>query len=134
VPIPAGVPPFTTDPTTVIGQVRLLCTDLDDAAPLFTDGQIAAFLSLEQSNVRLAAAQALDTIATSEALVSKVIRTQDLQTDGAKLAAELRARAQGLRDQAADRDTAGNLFGLDVVDYNPNTWLQAEFADSVDGP
>jgi len=126
-PLPG--PPITTDPTTPVGQVRLLSTDLSDTAPLLTDGQIGAFLTIEQGNVRLAAAQALDTIASSEVLVSKVIKTQDLATDGAKVAAELRARAQALRDQAADRDAAGSLFAFDIVDYNPNSWIEAEFGE-----
>lgn len=126
-PIPAGPSTVTTDPTTTIGLVRLLITDVDEAAPVFTDEQITAFLTLEGDNVRLAAAQALDTMASSEVLISKVIRTQDLQTDGAKVAAELRARAQALRDQAADRDADGNVFTFDIVDYNPNAWLEAEF-------
>lgn len=120
-----GAAPITTDPTTVIGRVRLLCTDLDEAAPLFTDAQITAFLAIESGNVRLAAAQALDTIASSEALVSKKVRTLDLQTDGPAVAAELRARANGLREQAADVDPeTGQPFAFDIVDYDPNSWLR----------
>lgn len=119
-----GAAPITTDPTTAIGMVRLLCTDLDEVAPLFTDAQITAFLTLESSNVRLAAAQALDTIASSEALVGKKIRTQDLQTDGPAVAAELRERAAALRKQADDIDPAtGEPFAFDIVDYDPNAWL-----------
>jgi hypothetical protein len=66
-------------------------------------------------DVRLAAAQALDTIATNEALVQKVLRTQDLQTDGAKLSAELRARAAGLRAQVAAGATDGEDPGDGVA-------------------
>lgn len=94
-----GLAPITVDPTTSIGLVRLLSTDLDEEAPLFTDAQITAFLTLEGNEARLAAAQALDTIASSEALVSKKIRTQDLATDGPAVAKELRARADELRRQ-----------------------------------
>lgn len=118
-----GALPITTDPTTAIGRVRLLCTDLDEVAPLFTDAQITAFLAMENSNVRLAAAQALDTIASSEAMVSKKIRTADLQTDGPAVAKELRDRAASLRDQAAVVDDDGVPFAFDVVDYDPNAWL-----------
>lgn len=114
-----GLPPITLDPTTTIGQIRLLITDLDEVSPLFSDKQIQAFLSLEGGRVRRAAAQALDTIATSEALISKVIRTLDLSTDGAKVAAELRARAKGLRQQDDDTDEDGGTWGLDIVNYDP---------------
>lgn len=113
-----GAEPITVDPATNIGMVRTLATDLDEAAPLFTDAQIQAFLDLEGS-VRLAAALALETIAVSEALVSKKIRTLDLQTDGPAVAKELRERAAVLRKQAADADIAADVFTFDVVDYDP---------------
>lgn len=108
--------PINTDPTTDVGMVRLLITDLDAAAPLFTDDQITAFLTLEGSDVRYAAAQALDTIASSEVLVSKKIRTQDLQTDGPAVSADLRARASELRRQS---DEGTGDAGFSVVDFDP---------------
>ena len=113
------------DYSTSLGQVRLLIADVDETGLLlFTDAQINAFLTLESGNVRLAAAQALDTIASSEALVSKKIRTQDLQTDGPAVAAELRERAAALREQADTIDPAtGEPFAFDIVDYDPNAWL-----------
>lgn len=96
--------------------VRLLI-----AAPgvdeVFTDAQITAFLQLEGHAVKLAAARALSVIATNEALVSKVIKDGDLSTDGAKLAAELRAQARELRDShAADLDDGDDGFYFGVVD------------------
>lgn len=112
-----GLPPITVDPTTNIGMVRMLATDLDEVTPLFTDAQIQALLTLEHSRIRRAAAQALDTIASSEALISKVIRTLDLQTDGAKVAAELRARARSLREQD-DADDEDGPWGIDIVNYD----------------
>lgn len=97
---------FTYDVNTDRGKVRLLIFDYDEENPdvqIFTDVEIDAFLTLENSDIRLAAAQALDTIASREALIQKVIKTQDgFQTDGAKLAAELRARAKSLREQVEE--------------------------------
>ena len=92
--------PVTLDPATPIGLVRLLIPDTDQTALLFTDPQIEAFLLVEGNVPRKAAALALEVAASSEALVSKVIRTQDLSTDGPAVAAELRARAAILRSQA----------------------------------
>ncbi|MFI7113961.1 hypothetical protein ACIBK9_47125 [Nonomuraea sp. NPDC050227] len=107
------------DYTTDRGRVRLLIPDVDEANLLLADDQIDAFLSLEGS-VKLAAAQALDAIASSEALVSKAIRTQDLQTDGPKVAAELRARASELRRQV-DEGVGDDSVGFDIVDFDPYT-------------
>ena len=116
--------PATYDPTTDRGKVRLLIPDSDVTAGVvvFQDADIDAFLELEGDNVRRAAAQALDTIAASEALVQKVIKTMDVQTDGAKLAEALMKRAKALRDQAA---------GLDVDE--DDQFAVAEFADPVFG-
>jgi len=91
--------PTTGNPR--LGQIRLLINDVDAEAAVFQDEEILVFLDMAGDVVLLAAAQALDTIADNEALTSKVIRTQDLQTDGVKLADSLRKRAQSLRDQHA---------------------------------
>lgn len=69
---------------------------------MLSDDQITAFLTLEGNDTKLAAAQALDTIASNEALVQKVIKIMDLKTDGAAVARELRQRAQALRNQVAN--------------------------------
>ncbi len=102
------VTPDVTPPdyTTAVGQVRLLVPDVEQLGDLavptnpvsyiFSDPQIQAFLTLYSNNVKRAAAQAKLVLATSEALINKVIKTDDLATDGAKLAQELRAQAQML--------------------------------------
>lgn len=105
------------DYTTPAGQVRLLVADVDETTPVLTDGQLAAYLTLEGGVVKLAAAAALEAIAVSEVLVSKVIRTQDLAADGAKVSAELRARAKDLRQQAADEEDAAGDDAFAVVEY-----------------
>jgi hypothetical protein len=118
-----GAPTITTDPTTALGRIRLLISDVDVSAPMFNDLEITAFYTMSASNVRLGAAEALDTMASNEAMVSKVIRTLDLSVDGTKVGAELRARAATLRATAADYDSDGNLFGMAVVDFRPERWL-----------
>jgi hypothetical protein len=99
----------------LVAQVRLLTADVGTGdRQILTDEQVQGYLDLNDANVRRAAADVLDAIAVSEVLVSKVIRTQDLTTDGAKVAAALQARAAQLRAQADDADEAG---AFDIVEF-----------------
>lgn len=114
------------------GQVRLLISDFDPENLILTDEAIGGYLVghgvagngpvTPRTPILRAAADALDAIATSEALVSKVMQTVDgLQTDGAKVANSLRTRADSLRRQA-DREQgeaveADAYFG--VAPFNP---------------
>lgn len=115
------------DYDTDLGRVRLLISDVDETAPTLTDAQLEALLDMEGDNVKLAAAAALDTIARSEALVGKVIRTQDLQTDAARLSAELRAHASELRRQVREDDDDDG--GFDIVDFDPVATDRAALAE-----
>ena len=124
------------DYNTAIGQVRLLIPDVEQLANLadptaspaylFNDAQIQAFLALYGNNVKRAAAQAKLVLATSEALINKVIRTADYTTDGAKLGAELRAQAAELKAEA-DKDEAEDSYEeIAIVSFNTkpdNSWL-----------
>jgi hypothetical protein len=115
-----GLPPITVDPGTDIGRVRLLATDLSETEPLFTDDQISAFLTIESSNVKRAAALGLETIAASEALMSKKLTTSDgLTTDGPAVAKALLDRAKRLRDQADEEAGDPDDYGFDYVDFDP---------------
>jgi len=127
------VTPDVTPPdyTTAVGQVRLLVPDVEQlgdlAAPtnpasyIFSDPQIQAFLTLYSDNVKRAAAQAKLVLATSEALINKVIRTDDLATDGAKLAQELRAQAQMLMAEA-DKDDLEDSYDTITIVGNSKAW------------
>lgn len=90
-----------------LAQVRLLLSDI--ASPwVFSDAEIEAFLAMEGDSVKLAAAQAIDTNATNQALAAKVLKDHQLTTDGAKLADSMRRHAAALRAQvvasATDED------------------------------
>lgn len=128
---------YPPDYATAIGQVRLLIPDTEqlenpadptaEAEYIFDDHQIQAFVSLYSNNVKRAAAQAKLVLATSEALINKVIRTADYNTDGAKLGAELREQAKQLQ-QEADKDDITESYeeSLIIVPYAKkwdNSWL-----------
>lgn len=121
-----GAPPIEVDPAVPVGMMRLLTTDVDEAFPILTDAQYAAFLTLEGGVIKYGAAAALEAMATSETLRSKKISTQDLSIDGPAVAADLRARAKLLRDQvrqditnSRDDENYSDGFGFDSIDFNP---------------
>lgn len=95
-----------------IDMLRLLLNDVDEDTMVFDDDELQMILTLEGGAVKLAAAQAIDTNADNEALASKVLRTQDLTTDGAKLAQVLHARAEQLRNQHSNALEDGGFFGI----------------------
>lgn len=101
-------------------RVRLLIADMDPANRFFSTLQIVDFLDMNNDNVRRAAAQALDVMASNEAMVSKVIKTKDLSTDGAKVADSLRKQAAELRRQADDgEDSSDDASGFEIAEYVP---------------
>lgn len=115
------------DYTRPLGQVRLLIADTMEGSFTLADDQVMGFLAMRGATVtegtitqvRRAAADALDAIAVSEVLVSKVIRTQDLSTDGAKVAEQLRQQAAALRQLADDEDDTDPDGGFEVVEFSP---------------
>lgn len=81
--------------------VRLFISDTNTGEYIFEDAELDALLSLQAGNVRYAAADALEIMARSEAMISKRIKILDLQTDGPAVAKELRESAATLRAQGA---------------------------------
>lgn len=131
--IPDVTPP---DYATVVGQIRLLIPDVEQlenladptatASYIFDDHQVQAFATLYSNNVKRAAAQAKLVLATSEALINKVIKTYDLSTDGAKLGAELREQAKFLFAEADKDDQYDTYDSFQVVGNTEgwdNSWL-----------
>lgn len=107
------------DYTTPVGQVRLHTADLD-ATPIVSDEIINGYLSMHGGDVLLAAADVLDAVATTELLLAKKIRTQDLSTDGPAVAAELRKKATELRERSAEATSAW----FDPVGFAPYGHLE----------
>lgn len=108
------------DLTTDIGKVRLLTSDTgteDDPRTILGDHEVQAALDMNGGNVKRAAAQILDIIASNEALTQKVISAQDVSVDGVKLADSLRKSAQALREQA-DGELDGESSAFEIVDFS----------------
>ena len=91
--------PITTDPTTLIGKVRLLIADTDPANFSFEDAEIQAFLDMEDDNLRVAAASAIVSLTADRAKLAKVVQLGRYQTQHQAVADLLRI-AERLRDDA----------------------------------
>lgn len=95
---------------TDVNIVRLNITDTG-TEQLFTDDQLTAWLTQYGGSINRATYRALITIATSEVLVSKKIRTQDLATDGPAVADSLLKLAATYKAEADGEDAlAGSFF------------------------
>ena len=105
---------FTYIPGTPTGTVRLLCTDRDPDYEIFSDEEIAVFLSLNEQDARLAAADALDQIAASQALILKYIEVNGLKTNGQAVANALHQQAESLRSRAAAEAAEDDEY-IDII-------------------
>ena len=99
----------TTDPN--VKRVRRRIRDINVDRALFTDEDIVEMLSDERDSWKRCSALCLETIASNEALILKVVEQLGLKTDGAKLADSFLKQAKVLRDQA-DEEDAFNDEGL----------------------
>lgn len=121
------------DYTSPIGQVRVLIPDLrkledlrdlrNEPRYLFTDDEILAFLAVNNGNVKRAAADACDAIGMDKALQLLVLKTDDKQTDGAKLLDAIVKRARTLREQAREDDENNLSFDVIMPSYEPVDWV-----------
>ena len=121
------------DYTSPIGQVRVLIPDLrkledlrdlrNEPRYLFTDDEILAFLAINNGNVKRAAADACDAVGMDKALQLLVLKTDDKQTDGAKLLDAIVKRAKTLREQAKEDDENNLSFDVIMPTYEPVDWV-----------
>jgi hypothetical protein len=111
------------DYTVPLGQVRALIGDFE-AVPLtppvlgqgeylwFGDDALQGFLNVYLDNPRRAAAQALRTIASSQALLLKKFSADDLSVDGPAISEVIRKLAAELDKQADAIDAVVDIFQL----------------------
>lgn len=121
------------DFTSPIGQVRVLIPDLrkledlrdlrKEPRYLFTDEEIGAFLAVNDGNVKLAAADACDAIGMDKSLQLLVLKTDDKQTDGAKLLSAIVGRARQLRASAREDEISNLCFDVVHPTFEPVDWV-----------
>lgn len=118
------------DATTIL-IIRTLIPDTEtvfDGTTLFTDTEIGHYYTAGRGSVLRAAGFAVLAIATSEAIISKVIRTQDLQTNGATLAEALRKQAETFFKRADAEDAIDGGFYFEIVDFQQG-WGHPELTE-----
>lgn len=89
---------------------------------LFADDQIENLLEIAGGSVLRAAGLAMIAVGNSEALISKVIKTQDLATDGSKLQDKWRESGEALLRRAAREDEGKALDYFEIIDFQEG-WL-----------
>lgn len=124
----ADIHPPATD--TPVGKLRRMIPDAElrpntidwsaDPAYMFSDADLEVYLELARGSVIRASAFALEALGASEAIISKVITTEDLATNGAAM---LNAFTQTARyrhaaaDKAEEADAAEESFN--IVPFQP---------------
>lgn len=122
-PVPSASVIITPTPTTIDEQSGLLtwatAPVIGEYAVRYSfvcllDATIQDFIDLEDSDqdIRVAAASALDAIATSQAVILKKIDLLDLKTDGPALAKALREHAAILRQLVFSPDFVESTFDI----------------------
>lgn len=106
-------------------RVRLLLPDTRTPGHVLEDEEIEALLEMEGDDPKLATARGLELIASDRAMVQGYTRILDIQVDGTKVAAELRARAKALREEVA----AGNTeLAFDLAEFPHGIFAEREYA------
>lgn len=110
------------DPTTPVGQVRLLLGDTDPTGVtggkgeyiFYSDAELAALIGLHGDSVKRTAARILRSAAFSQAILLKKWTSADVAVDGPAVARELRLQADALDKQADDEEAAlaGGAFAI----------------------
>jgi hypothetical protein len=132
--MPTNVGNTPPDFTIPLGQLRGLIGDFE-AIPLvppvlgqgeymwFGDDVLQGFLNVYNDNPRRAAAQALRTIASSQALLLKKWSADDLSVDGPAISEALRRLAGELDSQVDNEQSTVDIFELvelgGTVEYLP---------------
>jgi hypothetical protein len=123
---------FTYDLTTVIGKTRLRIPDRIATDYLFEDAELQVFLDDNGDDTRLAAADALETIASDSVLLLKAVTLLDVTTNGPAMATALMARAAGLREQvSAEDEDAG--FDVAEMDLGPDSRAEQRLNEAAFG-
>ena len=117
--------PTESGQNVALNRLNIADEHSDPDKRLLTDDQLETLLEHYQGSTNRASARALRIIATSEVLVSKAIRTQDLSSDGAKVADALRRLAEDF-DREAEAEEMDEDGALWLVPNGPRRRVEGE--------
>lgn len=106
---------YTPGSSAPVDRVRFLIADTKDIRPIFQDEEIQDLLVMERNRVYAAAALALETMASDQAYVLKVVSHNGISTNGPSVSAELRNRAAVLRAKQKEIDDGDDEPGSSVL-------------------
>ena len=122
------------DLSTDRGKVRLLIQDDNETYEFFTDAKIDAFITIagdmEGLLVQNASAVALESWSSNQVLILKVVTLLDVETDGAKVAAEMRARAAILRNDAITNSSDAG-FEIAELALGHFSWIEQTVNEAI---
>lgn len=111
---------------TVTDQVRALIPDTGNPQ-VFTDTELGVYIDLAQDSPYIAAALALEAVATNDIMTYRILRTDDLAIDGVAGSKVLLDRARRLREQGGDFDYFEIVYpgqsGVWAPEATANPWL-----------
>lgn len=97
---------------------------------LISDADIQNFIDVEASDdMRLAAADTLDAMASNQTIILKKIKMLDLETDGPSMSAALRAHAASLRAQVFDPNMVEPDFEIAEQILDDFGWREKIYKD-----
>lgn len=104
---------FSYDVNTIVGKIRLWIQDTDSSSALFSDEEINAMLSQNDSDIRQTAAALLIALANSKARLAKMKSAGKYSEDTRSVAKELREQAKMILEGAMTPwdATAEQTFG-----------------------
>lgn len=116
---------YTYDLSTDVGKVRLTIPDRVEADATWSDEEIQTFLDVENDNWRRATALALETMASDDLIVLKVMKVQNIEVDAAKVMESMLKRAKSLRELAKEAE-ADETDGFEIAEMVTNDWQYRE--------
>jgi hypothetical protein len=125
---------YTYIPTNNIGRMRRTIPDRVEADAIWTDEELQSFLDDCANNWRRATALALETMASDNLLVLKVIRIQNIETNTDRLMSALLARAKRLREDASDEDSLDDgAFDVAEIIVNDHQYRERIYGQALRG-